>query len=223
MTFALERNWNNWNHVVQKLKIVIIKISGHNYIHYSNFFQKKIIIPLVVSFFLISCETDNMYSSAYCRFTFNASLYPSSALTRSVGSTGGDFCIVKAVSRNGITHLLLTPNRGNYAQTDLDLAMNTAISGERISYAGMGYRQGLILGRSLSGQLRCYDLMCPNCDFTGELKWGSQAYLLECSKCHRIYNIDGDYSYVESGEKGHLEQYKTVNYNAMSGRLEVRN
>lgn len=185
---------------------------------------------LLISFFsflifMTSCETDNMYSSAYCRFTFNASLYPSSALTRALGSTGGDFCIVKATMRNGVTHLLLTPNRGSYAQTDLDLAMNTAITGERISYEGMGYQKGLIIGRSLYGQLRCYDLMCPNCNNDYQLQWSdSQPLELTCKKCHRTYNIDGEYGYVKSGDKGRaLTLYRNVNYSPSNGLLIVSN
>ncbi|MCR4602909.1 MAG: hypothetical protein K5683_05190 [Prevotella sp.] len=174
---------------------------------------------------LTACETDNMYSSAYCRFTFNASLYPSSALTRAIGSTGGDFCIVKAQVKNGATHLMLTPNRGTFADTDLDLVMNTAITGERISYAGMGYRQGLIIGRSLYGQLRCYDAMCPNCDHNYPLSWSqAQALDLECSKCHRIYNIDGEYGYVKTGDKGQaLTLYRNVSYMPDNGLLMVSN
>ena len=132
---------------------------------------------------------------------------------------------MKASVRNGITHLLLTPNRGTYAQTDLDLPMNTAISGERTSYAAMGYRQGLIIGRSLYGQLRCYDLMCPNCDNINELKWSEEQTLdLVCGKCHRTYNIDGEYGYVKSGEKGRaLTLYRNISYAPDSGMLIVSN
>lgn len=180
---------------------------------------------IFIGLLLTACETDDMYSSAYCRFTFQAFLYPSSALTRAIGSTGGDFCIVKARTINGGTHLLLTPNRGTYAATDLDLLMNTAISGERISYAGMGHKQGLIIGRSLVGQLRCYDLQCPNCDNNYELRWHeSQALDLVCDKCHRTYNIDGEYGYVKSGEKGRaLTLYRNVSYSPDNGMLIVSN
>jgi hypothetical protein len=165
-----------------------------------------------------------MYSSSYCNFVFFAGLYPTSALTRAVGGTGGDFCIVKAVYENGATHLKLTPNRGSFAQTDLDLTMNTAITGERISYGAMGYRQGLIIGRSLDGQLKAYDLQCPNCDHNYELQWSTLATELTCKKCRRIYNIDGDYGYVKSGDKGvALTQYRTVIYSPQDGRLVVRN
>ncbi len=188
--------------------------------------MKNNIVGLLLSVFLVSsCETDTMYSSAYCRFTFNTSQYPSSALTRAVGSTGGDFCIVKATERRGVTHLLLTPNRGTYAPSDLDLTMNTAISGERISYAHMGYQKGLIIGRSLYGQLRCYDLQCPNCDNNHELQWDTNHQLdLKCTKCHRTYNIDGEYGYPKDGEKGHnLTLYRNVNYMPDNGLLIVSN
>ena len=183
----------------------------------------KRLLPLMCML-LLACDTDNMYSSSYCRFTFNTSLYPSSALTRAVGSTGGDFCIVKAVYRNGVPHLVLTPNRGNFASTDLDLTMNTAITGERISYASMGYRQALVIGRSMYGDLRCYDLMCPNCDNNHELKWNEGKQMeLQCSKCRRSYNIDGEYGYVVSGEKGRaLTQYRHISYTP-NGLLVVTN
>lgn len=182
-----------------------------------------ILVPLV-SLCLAGCDADNMYSSAYCNFVFLASLYPSSALTKAVGSTGGNFCMVKAVSERGVTHLKLTPNGGTYASTDLDLVMNTAITGERISYAAMGQRQGLIIGRSVYGQLKAYDLQCPNCDFNSELRWASLPTEVTCDKCERTYNIDGEYGYVKSGDKGRaLEQYKNVYYSEFDGRLVVRN
>jgi len=186
---------------------------------------RQLIIVVVLLCLTMGCETDSMYSSAYCRFTFNASLYPSSALTRAIGSAGGDFCMVKAVKRSGIPHLLLTPNRGSFAASDLDLTMNTAITGERISYAAMGYRQGLIIGRSLYGQLRCYDLTCPNCDNNYDLAWSSGSALdLVCGKCHRTYNVDGEYGYVKSGDKGHaLTQYRSISYSPDKGLLIVSN
>lgn len=133
--------------------------------------------------------------------------------------------MVKAVYRNGVPHLLLTPNRGSYAATDLDLMMNTAITGERISYASMGYRQGLVIGRSLYGQLRCYDLMCPNCDHTQEMKWADGMLLdLQCLKCKRTYNIDGEYGYIKTGEGGKaLTLYRNVSYTQTNGLLIVSN
>ena len=186
--------------------------------------MKKLFHALVIGCLLTSCEADNMYSNNYCNFVFFASLYPTSALTRAVGGTGGDFCIAKAVYENGATHLKFTPNRGSFAQSDLDLTMNTAITGERISYDAMGYKRGLIIGRSLDGQLKAYDLQCPNCDHNYELQWSTLSTELICKRCNRIYNIDGDYGYVKSGDKGvALTQYRKVIYSAQDGRLVVRN
>ncbi|MBP5339927.1 MAG: hypothetical protein J6Z14_11620 [Prevotella sp.] len=186
--------------------------------------RKHSFLAVLIGLLLTACQADNMYSTSYCNFVFLSNLYPSSALTRAVGSTGGDFCIVKAVVVQGVYHLKLTPNRGTYADTDLDLVMSTAITGERISYAAMGQKQGLIIGRSVYGQLKAYDLQCPNCDFNYELHWGSQPLELVCNKCKRVYNIDGDYGYVKSGEKGvSLAQYKNVVYTPLDGRLVVRN
>jgi hypothetical protein len=185
-------------------------------------FRSKLLGSIAAVLLLPACEADNMYSSSYCNFVFYANLYPTSALTRAVGGTGGDFCMVKAVVEKGATHLKLTPNRGSYASTDLDLLMNTAITGQRISYDAMGYKRGLIIGRNLEGQLRAYDLQCPNCDHNNELKWSTQATELVCSKCHRIYNIDGEYGYVKEGEKGiALTQYRKVIYSQLDGRLVV--
>lgn len=184
--------------------------------------MKKILAAMLM-LLCWSCDTDNMYSSHDCYFVFQASLYPSSALTRAVSSTGGTFCMVKAVMEHGVTHLKLTPNQGTYATTDLDLTMSTVVGGRAISYARMGYKQGLIIGRSSFGQLKAYDLQCPNCDFDYELKWKS-IYELVCDKCKRTYNINGSEGYVQSGDKGHnLAMYKNVNYNELDGVLVVSN
>ena len=183
--------------------------------------MKKILISLLM-LLSVACETDNMYSSYDCYFMFQASLYPSCALTRSL-SGNGNFCLVKAVMEHGVTHLKLTPNQGTYATADLDLTMSTAVNGRAVSYTRMGHKQGLIIGRSSFGQLRAYDLQCPNCDFNYELKW-SGIYELVCDKCKRTYNINGSEGYVQSGDKGHnLAMYKNVIYNEADGLLVVSN
>jgi hypothetical protein len=182
----------------------------------------KYLLPLLLLF--CACEADNLYSSAYCNFMFQASLFPTSALTRAVSGSGGDFCIVKAVMENGVYHLKLTPNQGAFAASDLDLTMNTAIGNERINYNTMGKKRGLIVGRTYGGVLCAYDLQCPNCDFNYELQWADNPQELKCGKCKRLYNIYSEYSIVKSGEKGRpLEQYKRVSYNPERGILSVVN
>ena len=183
--------------------------------------MKKFFLSLML-LLCVACDSDNMYSSHDCYFVFQASLYPTCALTRSL-SGYGNFCIVKAVMEHGVTHLKFTPNQGTYATADLDLTMSTAISSRPIYYTRMGYKQGLIIGCSSFGQLRAYDLQCPNCDFDYELKWKG-LYELGCDKCQRTYNINGSEGYVQSGDKGHnLAMYKNVRYTVAEGILVVSN
>ena len=183
--------------------------------------MKKILF--LFTLVLYACEVDNLYSSTYCNFMFQASLFPTSALTNAIASSGGNFCIVKAVWE-GVWHLKLTPNQGSFAPSDLDLTMNTAIGNERINYNAMGRKRGLIIGRTYSGVLCAYDLLCPNCDFNSELKWADAPQELRCNKCKRVYSIYSEYSIVKTGEEGHtLEQYKRVSYNPERGILSVQN
>ena len=183
--------------------------------------MKKIL--LLFTLVLYACEVDNLYSSTYCNFMFQASLFPNSALTNAIASSGGNFCIVKAVWE-GVWHLKLTPNQGSFDPSDLDLAMTTAIGNERINYNAMGRKRGLIIGRTYSGVPCAYDLLCSNCDFNSELVWGAKPHLLKCNKCQRVYNIYSSISYVESGPEGRrLEQYRRVNYNPERGILSVQN
>ena len=180
-------------------------------------------LPLLLLIFC-GCEVDNQYSSTYCNFIFQASLYPTSALTRAVAGSGGNFCIVKAVLEKSVYHLKLTPNQGAYDQTDLDLTISNAIGNEKINYNTMGQKRGLIIGRTYSGVLCAYDLQCPNCDFNYELRWADNPQELKCDKCKRVYSIYSEYSTVKSGDKGKtLEQYKRVTYNPERGILSVQN
>lgn len=184
--------------------------------------MKKLLLLLLPLF--CSCEVDNQFSSNYCNFMFQASLYSTSALTNAVASSGGDFCIVKAVLEKRVWHLKLTPNQGSFSPSDLDLAMTTAIGNERINYNTMGRKRGLIIGRTYSGVLCAYDLQCPNCDFNTELKWANAPHELRCDKCKRVYSIYSEYSTVKTGEKGSaLEQYRRVTYNRERGILSVQN
>ena len=182
----------------------------------------KKLLPLLL-LLLSACEVDNQFSSTYCNFMFQASRFPTSALTNAIASSGGNFCIVKAVWE-GVWHLKLTPNQGSFDPSDLDLAMTTVIDNERINNNPMGRKRGLIIGRTYSGVLCAYDLLCPNCDFNSELKWADAPQELRCNKCKRVYSIYSEYSIVKTGEEGHtLEQYKRVSYNPERGILSVQN
>lgn len=180
---------------------------------------------------LTACGEDTKYNTYYpCNFVFFTNLYPTSALSRAVASPG-EFVIVKPAVRQGVTHLLLTPNHGKWASTDLDLAMQTAIGNERLNYAAMGAARGLIIGCSNFFGLKAYDLQCPNClaqynTPKQELSWTNDGNQLECKLCHRIYQCDNDDGIiVGGGAKGDksLIQYRTVTYNQAEGRLFVHN
>ena len=178
----------------------------------------------IVALLLVACDADNLYSSSYCNFVFQAYLFPSSALTSAVAGSGGNFCIVKAVNQRGVYHLRLTPNQGTFDDSDLDLVVSTAVAKQALNYGTMGQKMGLVVGRTYSGVLCAYDLQCPNCDFNYELKWGDKPHELLCNKCKRVYDIYGEYSYVKSGSEGRaLEQYKRVTYNPGNGMLYVQN
>ena len=58
-----------------------------------------------------------------------------------------------------------------------------------------------------------------------ELQWSKQnATDLQCTKCQRTYNIDGEYGYVKEGNQGHaLTQYRNVRYTPDNGLLIVSN
>ena len=181
--------------------------------------------------FLTACSAENKYNTYYpVSFVFFTSLYPTSALTRAVGSPGM-FCIVKPYTSQGVTHLKLTPNQGSWQASDLDLVMRTAIGNEKLSYTSMGAGRGLVIGHSNSFGLKAYDLQCPNCleEYGAakyELHWTKNGRFLECDKCKRVYNQDNDDGYIaENGHDGDkmLIQYRYVNFNSTEGRLVVHN
>lgn len=186
---------------------------------------------LVMCLLLAACEADNKYNTYYpCNFVFNASLYPTSALTRAL-SNPGEFVIVRPETQQGVVHLKLTPNHGTWAESDVDLTMSTAIDNERQSYASMGAGRGLVIGRSNFFGLKAYDLQCPNClKESGvsryPLQWTDGGRYLECKQCKRIYDPDNDVGIVvANGQKGDemLIQYRYISYNEAEGRLYVHN
>jgi hypothetical protein len=117
----------------------------------------------------------------------------------------------------GVWHLKLTPNQGTYDKSDLDLTMSTAIGNERISYAGMGYKQGLIIGRTYSGVLRAYDLQCPNCFNPNALPLRNHTLtvsgtgIASCKDCHREYNLNTGGNIVAGDTGTMLKPYRASN------------
>ena len=180
---------------------------------------------------LSACDAENKYNTYYpCSFVFFTQLYPTSALTRAL-SNPGEFVIVQPETVQGVVHLKLTPNHGKWDQSDVDLIMRTAITGERINYNNMGAGRGLVIGRSNFFGLKAYDLQCPNClaDYDVArypLQWTADGSYLSCPQCHRTYQPDNDDGLVVSGGKKDdrmLIQYRSISYHEAEGRLYVHN
>lgn len=180
---------------------------------------------------LSACDADNKYNTYYpCSFVFFTQLYPTSALTRAV-TNPGEFVIVQPETVQGVVHLKLTPNRGSWDKSDVDLIMRTAITGERLSYNNMGAGKGLVIGRSNFFGLKAYDLQCPNClaDYDVArypLQWVEDGRYLTCPQCKRTYQPDNDDGIIVSGGKNGdkmLIQYRSITYYEAEGRLYVHN
>lgn len=165
----------------------------------------------------MGCDVVNKYSTRfYCDFVFQPNLFPSSALTRSLGNPG-DFVIVHPDIQQGVTHLLMTANHGHWEKSDTDLIMRAAINNERYNYNAMGAARGLIIGHSNSFGMKAFDRQCPNClnDYGSPrypLYWNPKnEQQVVCYKCKRIYSLEGDDAFpVANGKKNDepLMQYK---------------
>ena len=189
--------------------------------------KRSIIIRLAQAVMLLTiltgCAAEQQYSTQYaCSFLFYANIHPTSALTLALGNPGA-FVIVEPQIRQGVVHLMLTPNVGNTE----DVPMTTAKENDRLSYNTMGAQQRLVVGRSQFDGLKGYDGQCPNCiretsRTNFPLRWAANGQRLECGKCQRQYDPNAD-GLPTSGQKEgdvRLLQYR-VDFNGE--RLFVHN
>jgi hypothetical protein len=175
----------------------------------------QLISPFLIFFIsplLLSCEGENQYNTQYpCSFVFHAQYHITSRLTLCLNNPG-EFVIVSTQLRKGVTHLIVSPNNG---QEDEDIPLTTAIENERTNYQNMGAGGSLIIGFATVGELRAYDRQCPNClqEFGGHnypLTWADRGLHVSCSRCHRIYDLNGFIPVCTNGQEGDrpLLQYK---------------
>lgn len=154
-----------------------------------------VFLPLFL--LLAACTAEPRFSTQYpCSFVFYASSHLNSALTLAVGNAG-QFCIVEPQLKNGVTHLILTPNTGTWTKDQTDVPLVTAIENDRLSYDRMGANKRLIIGASKFNGLRAFDGQCPNCLANGSttnrpLSWADKGQLLECQKCGVKYNPNAE-------------------------------
>lgn len=182
------------------------------------------VIQAVIAMILLSgCSAEQQYSTQYaCSFVFFASSHTTSCLTLSLGNPG-QFVIVAPQTRQGVTHLMLTPNNGEAE----DLPMTTAKENDRVSYQNMGAQQRIIVGRSQFDGLKAYDGQCPNCMVeygrtNFPLTWADNGQRLKCDKCSRKYDPNADGIPTDGQREGdvRLLQYR-ADYNGE--RLFVHN
>ena len=154
---------------------------------------------------LLSCTGEQQYSTSYpCSFAFYASNHPNCVLSLSLASPG-QFVIVVPQLKSGVTHLMMTPNLGEWTEEQKDVKMVTAIENERLNYDNMGANRRLIVGCSNFNGLKCFDGQCPNCLLNGTLSnyplsWTDRGQMLVCQKCSRKYNPNAEGIPTNGGE-----------------------
>lgn len=184
----------------------------------------RICVVLSVLLILLSgCDDENKISRKFpCSFVFQTQYHPTSQLTRCLGNPGM-FVIVSAEMRQGVTHLIVTPNSGGDTE---DIPMSTAIENERTTYQNMGANRSLIIGMSNFDGLKAYDRQCPNCieQYGGinfPLIFTGNGQYVSCARCSRTYSLMAE-GMPTNGQQGDvaLMQYIAVNDGA---RLYVHN
>jgi hypothetical protein len=175
---------------------------------------------------LYGCKGEEQFSTMYrCTFVFYASDHPTSALTL-VLTNPGQFVAIEPKFVAGVTHLYLTPNQGSWEAEQTDIAMITEIENRRLTYDAMGANRRLIIGCSNFNGLKCFDGQCPNClqNTTSPncpLTWTERGQMLECKKCHTVYNPNAEGTPVNGNENTpRLIEYR-IEYNGQ--RLYAHN
>jgi hypothetical protein len=144
---------------------------------------------------------NSIYQGHRCYFVFDTSLHPLPCqLTAALGNPG-EFLIVSATMSSGIRHIKTVRN---YDQATEDVPLTT--KPEAQTPCLLGANNAIIIGRSsYTGLLMAYEGQCANClkDFGGTsypLTWTSNGQQLQCSRCHRCYDVNN--GVVASGEGG---------------------
>jgi hypothetical protein len=164
----------------------------------------SLLLAVVLAMAVSACSDENKYSRKFpCSFVFHTQYHPTSQLTLCL-SNPGEFVIVSATVKQGVTHLLITPNSG--AQQE-DIAMATAIENERTSYQNMGANRSLIVGMSHFDGLKAYDRQCPNCleqvgGINYPLSFIKNGQEVSCARCNRTYSLMAEGMPSENGQQG---------------------
>lgn len=192
---------------------ILKKLSARTLTH-----RPSLLTAVLLLLLILACEGEPQFSTKYrCSFVYYASDHTTSALTLSL-TNPGHYVIVEPKFVAGVTHLKLTPNQGQWEENQTDIAMRTVIENERLTYDNMGANRRLIIGCSKFNGPKCYDGQCPYClenttSPNNPLTWTENGEMLDCKKCHIVYNPNAEGQPVNGNEHTpRLIEYR-VEYN----------
>lgn len=166
----------------------------------------KILLTMFALCLLSACTEDNLYTTAYpCSFLFRGDYHSDCILNRVVDNPGM-FVKVTVTSKLGVPTLNISPNTGDATE---EIMLTTEIE-SRFDYSNVGADNSIILGCTVTGDLKAYDAQCPYClesnsgtDYS--LTWTNNGNSVVCDNCSRTYNLNYD---GISDDGNRLLQYK---------------
>ncbi len=163
---------------------------------------------LLAALALTACgDTENLYSSAYCRLTFDNSTHNDATLASAMTPTSGGVFVT--ITASGTT-FSFSSNQGLSSTTAM-----TALEQQR--GFSLGYNNGIIVGYgTVDNTFYCYDRECPNCFDPEALPVKSYKItvntfgIASCSTCHRKYDCNSG-GLVSDGDAGtKLTRYRAT-------------
>ncbi len=158
---------------------------------------------LMVSFLMlsvISCDGDSPYSRRYpCHLMLKYELHPTCLAFAAVRNPGMYVSVTtKGDGKTSPRHVYVTSNEQG-AKTE-DVIIRSDDENYRTFQLGRSNDIGLILGCTNFNGPVAYDRSCPNCESLEMLEFTGNRQQVDCSRCHRTYQLDtGD---IISGAKG---------------------
>ncbi len=156
------------------------------------------VLLLAATLAFTACDTESLYSSAYCRLYFDNSTHNDATLAGAMTPYGGIFTTITA-SNSTFT---FTNNQG--AQSTCNM---TAVEQQR--GFSLGYNNAIIVGygSGADGVFYCYDRECPNCFDPDAMPIRSKPISVNefgigsCSVCSRKYDLNNG-GIVSDGDAG---------------------
>lgn len=174
------------------------------------------LVPMIIPFLLSSCGAENTISRKFaCQFTFQTQNHAGNTLEIALNGYG-TYTFVSASYKNGVWHILSTPNDGS-GKTE-DIAITAANEKQYTNPTNLGANNGIIIGQTNFNGIVAYDRQCPNCinQYGGTnypLAWNpTNRQLVTCAKCHRTYDLE--YGNIKDGASGDRLMQYLISYNS---------